>query len=102
MQQYSNDFLKHWEQIIEGVNTTDVPIECIKKIFIRLEGKKQRTINLSTLRKQGLDWEEIEHFITRTLVEYGDTVRDVDYIVDIAAVAELVQPVTDKLLSNLK
>jgi hypothetical protein len=102
MPQYSNEFLEHWEQIIEGVNKTDVPLECIKKIIIKLEGKKQRTINLATLKKQGLDWEEIEHFVTRTLTEYGDNVRDVDFIVDITAVAEIVQPETDKLLSSLK
>jgi len=102
MQHFNNDFLEQWENIIGGVNKTDVPLECIKKIIIKLDGKKQRTINLQNLRKQGLDWEEIEHFVSRTLEEYGDTVRDVDFIVDIRVVAEMVQPETDKLLEKLK
>lgn len=102
MPQYNDEFLDRWEHLINEVNKTDVPLECIKKIVIRLDGKKQKTINLSTLKKQGLDWEEIETVVTRTLSTYGDTIRDVDFIVDIISVAELVQPETDQLLSKLK
>jgi hypothetical protein len=101
-QQYNDEFLDRWEHLINEVNKTEVPLECIKKIVIRLDGKKQKTINLSTLKKQGLDWEEIETVVTRTLSTYGDTIRDVDFVVDIVSVAELIQPETDKLLSNLK
>ena len=100
--QYSEDFLAQWENIIAEVNKTDVPLECIKKIIIRLPNKKQKTINLSTLRKQGLKWEEIESVVARTLAEYGDNVRDVDFVVDISAVVEIVQPETDKLLEKLR
>lgn len=101
-QQYNDEFLDRWEHLINEVNKTEVPLECIKKIVIRLDGKKQKTINLSTLKKQGLDWEEIETVVTRTLSNYGDTIRDVDFVVDIVSVAELIQPETDKLLSGLK
>lgn len=100
--QYSESFLNQWEHIIGEVNKTDVPLECVKKIIIRLEGKRQKTINLSNLKKQGLDWEEIEIVVTRMLSEFGDQVQDVDLMVDITAVAEIVQPRTDKLLENLK
>jgi hypothetical protein len=101
-QQYNDEFLDRWEHLINEVNKTEVPLECIKKIVIRLDGKKQKTINLSTLKKQGLDWEEIETVVTRTLSTYGDTIRDVDFVVDIVSVAEIIQPETDKLLSSLK
>jgi hypothetical protein len=102
MQQYNDEFLDRWEHLISEVNKTDVPLECIKKIVIRLDGKKQKTINLGTLRKQGLDWEEIETVVTRTLSSYGDTVADLEFVVDIVSVAEIIQPETDKLLSGLK
>ena len=99
--QLSDDAIKKWEHIIATVNKTDVPLECIKKIVIRLEGKRQKTINLTTLKKQGLDWDEIEIIVSRILSEFGDTIRDIDFVVDISAVAELVQPETDKLLGKL-
>jgi hypothetical protein len=99
---FSNEFLAMWEHIIEEVHKTEVPLECIKKVVIKLHGKRQRTINLQTLRRQGLDNEELETVLTRTLLELDDQVRDVEFMVDIGAVAELVQPETDKLLTNLK
>ena len=101
MQPFSEDFLDRWEHIINEVSKTDVPIECIKKIVIKLESKKQKTINMNTLKKQGLDWDEIEVVVNRTLASFGDDVYSVDFIVDAGAVAELIQPETDKLLKSL-
>jgi hypothetical protein len=99
--QFSDEFLEKWEHIIEEVTKTEVPLECIKKVIIRLHGKKQRTVNLATLRKQGLDIDEIEIVLSRTLTEIGDQVRDIDFVVDAALVAEIAQPATDKLLNGL-
>ena len=67
-----------------------------------MHGRKQKTINLATLKQQGLELEEVELVVTRTLTELGDNVRDVDFVIDITEVAKLVQPETDKLLSSLK
>lgn len=98
---FSEEFIQQWEHIIEEVNKTEVPLECIKKVVIRLNDRRQKTINLSTLRRQGLDIEEVEIILTRTLTELGDTVRDIDFVVDVTAVAKLVQPETDKLLKDI-
>lgn len=97
----SDDFFNKWSHIVNEVNKTNVPIECIKKITIRLYGGKRKSINISTLRKQGLEVEEIETVVNRTLIELGDEVRDVDFILDINAVADIIQPETDKLLNGL-
>ena len=94
-------FLDQWEHIIQDVTKTDVPLECIKKVVIRLRGKRQKTINLHTLLRQGLSLEEIETVMTRTFSELSEEILDVDFVVDITAVANLVQPETDKLLSKL-
>lgn len=98
---FSDEFLAKWEHIINEVNKTEVPLECIKKVVIKLAGRKQRTINLHTLRNQGLEFEEIEIVLTRTLNELGNEVRDLDFVVDARSVAEIVQPETDKLLRKL-
>lgn len=99
--QFSDEFLARWEHIIEEVNKTEIPLECIKKVVIRLHGKKQRTINLATLKKQGLDMDELEIVLTRTLTELGDEVKDIDFVVDVSEVAKILQPETDKLLNGL-
>lgn len=99
--QLSDEFLSQWDHIIRGVDKTDVPLECINKIIIRLQGGRQKTINLARLRRDGFALEEIESVLTRNLVELGDLVRDIDFLVDVNAVARLVQPETDKLLKDL-
>ena len=96
-----DNFLEQWEHIIADVNKTDVPLECIKKVVIKLVGGRQRTINLHTLRKQGLDVDEIESLLTRTFNEQDADIRDVDFVVDIRTVAALIQPETDKLLEKI-
>ena len=99
--QFSDEFLNKWEHIIEEVNKTEIPLECIKKVVVRLHGKKQRTINLATLKKQGLGMDELEIVLTRTLTELGDEVKDIDFVVDVSEVAKILQPETDKLLNGL-
>ena len=99
--QLSDEFLEQWDHIISGVDKTEVPLECINKIVIRLQGGRQKTINLARLKRDGFDLEEIESYLTRNLVELGDRVRDIDFLVDVNAVAQLVQPETDKLLKDL-
>jgi hypothetical protein len=95
------DLLDQWELIINEVNKTDVPLECIKKIVLKLSGNKQRTINIHTLVKQGLALDEIEMLVTRTFQELDADIKDVDFVVDIKSVAALVQPETDKILGKL-
>ena len=98
---FSDEFIQQWEHIIEQVNKTEVPLECIKKVVIKLGDRRQKTINLTALRRQGLDLEEVETILTRTLTELGDTVRDIDFVVDVSEVAKMIQPETDKLLKDL-
>jgi hypothetical protein len=97
----NDDFLSKWEHIVNDVNKTDVPLECIKKVVIKFHGGRQQTVNLHTLLKQGLDLEDIEALLNRTFTERNDEIRDVDFVVDINSVAELIQPETDKLLGKL-
>jgi hypothetical protein len=99
--QLNDDFLTQWEHIIADVNKTDVPLECIKKVVIKLAGSKQKTINLHSLLRQGLALEEIETMLTRYFQEHDHEIRDVDFVVDISAVVDLVQPETDKLLGKI-
>jgi|TARA_R110000868_G_scaffold56564_3_gene175096 hypothetical protein len=97
----SDDFLAAWERILADVTKTDVPLECIKKVVLKFHGGRQKTFNLASLQKQGMDIAEIETMLTRTFSEMNDEIRDVDFVVDVVAVANLVQPLTNKILHGL-
>ena len=99
--EHNKDFLTAWEHIVADVSKTDVPLECIKKIVIKFHGGRQKTFNLSALQKQGMSIDEIETMLTRTLAELDNEIRDIDFVVDVSAVANLVQPETNKILRGL-
>ena len=98
---HNDEFLTHWERIVSEVNKTEVPLECIKKVVVKMRGSRQKTINVHTLLKQGMDITEVESMLTRYFSENDQEIQDVDFVVDITAVANLVQPETDKLLGKL-
>jgi len=97
--QLSDNILDQWETIISEVDKENVPLECIKKMVFKLPGSKQKTINIHTLVKQGLEFEDIAKLVSRTMEELNPI--DIDFVVDIASVAQLVQPETDKILKRL-
>lgn len=98
----SDDFLAQWDHIIGSVDEkTNVPIECLNRMIIRLTNKRQKTINITKLRQQGLEAEEIETVLSRNLLDLEDQIRDVEFVLDVIAVANIVQPQTDKFLKDL-
>ena len=70
-------------------------------MVIRIAGGRQKTINLARLRKDGLDDDEIEEIMNRNIFVLGDSVNNIDFILDVNTVAGIVQPATDKLLKSL-
>jgi hypothetical protein len=100
MARLSKEFLSKWEDLVDGVEKTDVPIECIKRIVIRLLDGRRRYLNITTLRRKGMDQDELEQVLNAKLDEYRGKIENVDFFVDVEAVAKLVQPDTDGLLQR--
>ena len=100
----SEDFFDQWEHIINDVDKSDVPVECIERLVIKLlgaSGAKQKTINVRSLRRNGLDPKEIEDVINRHLTELNDDIKNVDFYVDLEAVADIVGNETEEILKKL-
>lgn len=97
----SPEFIKKWEHILEDVEKQKIPIEFIKKLIIKLKGKKQHTINIKKFLEQGLDPEQIEELLNRKLVEHDESIVSVEFVLNVEGIAEIVQPETDKLLGKL-
>jgi hypothetical protein len=95
------DEIEKWENVVSSVDKEHIPIDCVKKVTLKLKGNRQKTINLETLRRNGLDIEEIESVLSRTMTELGSSILNVDFVIDVKTVAEHVQPMTDKFLRQL-
>lgn len=95
------DEIEKWEEVISTVEKDHIPVDCVKKVTLKLQGNRQKTINLEMLRRNGLDIEEIESVVARTMSDLGREIVNVDFVIDVKSVARHVQPVTDKFLSKL-
>lgn len=99
--QLDHDFLEKWERIVNDVDKDHVPIHCVKKVVFKTKDRKQRSINLRTLRKQGIDDDAIEQVVSNFITNNEPDIIHMELILDVEAVAEIVQPETDKLLKGM-
>lgn len=97
----SPEFISKWEHILEDVEKNKIPIQFIKKMILKLDGKKQHTINVEKLLTQGLDPEQIEDVVSRKLQELEELVVSIEFILNVQSIADTVQPETDKYLNKL-
>jgi acid phosphatase class B len=97
----SPEVFKKWEEIVDDVDKIKIPVEFIKKIIIKMEGRRQRTLNIQSLVRSGHDNDEIEEIIASKLKELDDEMISIEFILDIENIAETVQPTTDHLLRKL-
>ena len=94
--------LEKWKQVIDSIDQEMIPIDVVKKVVFKLEDGTQQTINLTTLRKQGLDIEDIEVVVNKnmsTVTERG--IVKLDFVVDVHAVADRIEPITRGYLQKL-
>ena len=76
-------------------------MQFIKKLIIKLQGKRQQTINIQRFLTQGLGPDQIEEAVSRKLYELDDEITSVEFILNVQTIADTVQPTTDELLKNL-
>lgn len=97
----SPEFIEKWEHILLDVDKQKIPIQFIKKMVVRLHGKKQQTINIEKLINQGLDPEQIEDVVSRKLNELDNLIMGIEFVLNVQSIADTVQPTTDELLKKL-
>lgn len=97
----SPEFIAKWEHILEDVEKNKIPVQFIKKLIIKLEGKRQQTINIEKFLSQGLDPEQIEEALSRKLNELDPLIVSVEFVLNVQSIADTVQPETDRLLGKL-
>jgi len=95
--------LKLWEEIVHDVDVVAIPLEVVNYIDVQPDGHDEPvTIDLDSLRGAGKTEDEIEHFVRITVTAMamvgGVTL---DYSVDCGRIADIVQPMVDKLFEGL-
>lgn len=95
------DFIDKWNSILETVEKNKIPIQFIKKLILKLNGKRQHTINVEKLMAQGLDVSQLEEAVSRKISELEEEILSIEFVLDLKTISETIQPETDQLLRNL-
>ncbi len=91
-------FVERWSDIINSVDKTMIPIEYVKRVTVNVDDENHKTIDIDKMKKQGLSSDTIESIFYETVATIGGSADDMDFYVDIDAVARIVQAETNKLL----
>jgi Asp-tRNA(Asn)/Glu-tRNA(Gln) amidotransferase B subunit len=97
----TDDFHKRWEEIIDQVDKDHIPMHCVKKVIFRTTSRKQKTINIKNLRSKGLNNDIIESMVDTYIKENEHDITSMEFVLDVEAVATVLQPETDKLLKGM-
>lgn len=92
---------KRWQDIVNGVDKKEVPIEILQKIIVKLVDGTTISIDIKELIAEGQDPLEIEDMLNEKFNNLDPYIKNVDFFVDIDKVVDTVQPETDKVLKNL-
>ena len=96
-----DDFMSRWKNIVNDVDKDHCPISCVKKVIFKTNDRRQKSINLRTLRKQGIDDDSIESAVSSFISENEESIVSMELVLDVEAIAAVVQPETDKLLKGM-
>tara|TARA_R110002060_G_scaffold63206_1_gene72489 strand:- start:689 stop:991 length:303 start_codon:yes stop_codon:yes gene_type:complete len=95
------DDIDKFQEVLNSVDQEMVPINYVKKVVFKLNGGKRRTLNLEVLRKQGLQIEDIETVVNKNMLDFGDSIINLDFVLDISAIAKKIKPLTKRYLDKL-
>ena len=94
-----------WEELINAVDKSNIPIEFINSIVIQLHTPTNdpgvRDINVKELRDQGLSEILIEELVRETILNLKGDIEAMNFYVDVDYVAETVQHQTNLILTNI-
>ena len=90
-----------WKGILEGVEKKEIPVEVMERLTINLRDGTTVTINIREMLSAGDSPTQVHAALQSKLDSMEDYIEDIDFHINIDAVVNTIQPVTDKILKNL-
>ena len=92
---------KSWQDIVNGVDKNQVPVEILEYISVQLIDGTSINIDIKELINSGQDPAEIEILLDEKFNDLDEYIKNVDFFIDLDKVEHTVQPETDKVLKDL-
>jgi hypothetical protein len=90
-----------WKHILENVEKDEVPVAVMERVTVNLIDGTVVDVNIRQLLLDGNDPHTIQSDLQNKLKELDAYIDDVDFHINIDAVVNSIQPVTDKILKDL-
>lgn len=90
-----------WKAILEDVEKKEIPVEVMDRLTVNLVNGTSITINIREMLASGNNPNEVHAMLQKKLDEMDQYIEDIDFHINIDAVVNTIQPVTDKILKNL-
>ena len=91
-----------WKGILEDVEKKEIPVEVMERLTVNLRDGSSFTINIrEMLATENGDPNLVHAALQKKLDEMDEYIQDIDFHINIDAVVNTIQPVTDKILKNL-
>lgn len=95
---FSEDFYERWEHLISSVEITNVPIRFIKEVVILFKNDDVTTFDVVDMIANNYRLQDIENHIEEFLDIHDNDIECVDFHINLTALADEVEPKTNKLL----
>ena len=95
---FSEDFYERWEHLISSVEITDVPMRFIREVVVLFKNDNVTTFDVVDMINNNYKLREIESHIEDFLDIHDDDIECVDFHINLNALADEVEPRTNKLL----
>ncbi|GEM_PF-2535166 len=90
-----------WKGILEGVEKKEIPVEVMERLTVNLRDGSTFTINIREMLSAGDTPNQVHAALQSKLDSMEEYIEDIDFHINIDAVVNTIQPVTDKILKNL-
>lgn len=90
-----------WQNLIESVDATDVPIEMLKYLRVHLKDGNKMVFPVVKWNKEGANFDEIKKLVRDWYVKNDKEILGSDFIVNLSKLKETVKSQTDRILKDL-
>jgi hypothetical protein len=97
---FSEDFYDRWEHLISTVEISEVPMRFIREVSIAFDNDEITVFDIQHMINHGYDVKLIEETVEDFLSEHDDIISQVDFHINIPALAEEVDAKTNRLLGD--
>lgn len=98
---FNISFKSRWQKLIKEVETKEIPIRVMQSLTVNLIDGSSIDIDIKELLEQGFEANDIEEYLEKKLNDLDHIIKDVDFYIDVDAVAKTIQPITDFTLKDL-